>query len=224
MSFSTAQMDNNHQNDTQTMPLLHRMQLTPVTTQAAAVDNMSTLKMRMACNGSNPEAATTNMPVEIKILNTEHNNHSTVPQMPEANDESVTVTYSTAKDFAANYFANKMQIASSSQLNHEHVHEALKDHKLHVENLLVQSKDMQCEQELHAEALMDHKQHAENNNRAIQKLSTTYNSLDKNVQAHTAQIAELQSLVKGTNKAVSQHKRLIEQNMATHTKSTRAWS
>jgi hypothetical protein len=280
MSFSTAQMDGNHKNDSHALPLLHRMQLNSGFNQQSSPamhqmvnDSMSTLKMRMACTGSNFEPVTTNTPVEIKVLNTEHNNPPCSSHESPANNESVTVTYNTAKDFAANYFANRVQVANS-QLNHQHVHEALKDHKLHVENLLQQSSEMQNEQELHAEALMDHKQHTEQNNKAIKKLSTNYKSLNQNVETHGAQIAELQNMVQrtathgaqiaelksmvqrtathgeiaelknmvqhtathgaqiaelknmvhNTNQAVSQHKRLIERNMMTPARNTRAWS
>lgn len=236
MSFSTAQMDNNPKHETPTMPMLHRMQI-PSGMNQAANDNMATLKMRMACNGSNSDPMTTDMPVEIKVLNTDYNNYSASTETPEANNESVTVTYNTAKDFAANYFASKMQVANT-QLNLEHVHDALKDHKLHVENLLQQSQHVQNEQELHAEALLDHKRHAESNNKAINKLSNNYSSLStnynslsgnysslrKNVESQNVSIAELKQQMHNTTKAVSQHKRLIEQSMTPHAKCSRPWS
>ena len=246
MSFSTAQMENNRQCDSKTLPLLHRMQLTPIVPQQAiSTENMSTLKMRMACNNSNQysDNTTTHMPVEIKILNTERDTQSSEENLA-TNNEAVTVTYNNAKDFAANYFANKVQVANT-QLNHEHVHEALNNHKLHVENLVQQSNYLQNEQTLHAEALLDHKTHTENhnrqlalhaealldhkthtekNNRALDKLTKSYGSLHFNVDTHTHQITQLKNMIQNTNKAVSQHKHLIEKNLTVPNAGTRAWS
>jgi len=186
MSFSTAQMEGNSVQQSNALPFMNRISLASSDNHNHAI-NTSALKMRLASNVSQPstQAVTqslgTCLPVEIKILDTDADDYvnSSVP----TENQAVTVTYSNAKDFAANYYASKVQNAKSD-LNTAHVHEALHNHRQHVENLLVKNNAIQQEQTLHAEALMDHKQHAELTEAKVQKIAKEFKHMREQIQTH----------------------------------------
>lgn len=182
MSFSTAQMEGNPVHQSNAMPFMHRISLNASEKNNHAM-NTSALKMRLTNNVMQPSSQSlgTSLPVEIKILDTEAEDrgNSSVP----VENQPVTVTYSNAKDFAANYYASKMQ-HDKSDLNTAHVHEALHDHKQHVENLLARNNAMQQEQTLHAEALVDHKQHAELTEAKVEKIAKEFKNMRQKLQTH----------------------------------------
>lgn len=180
MSFSTAQMEGNSVPQSNTSPFMNRISLAPPDNLSHAFDT-STLKARLVSNAMQAPTQTvaTSLPVEIKILNTEDDVNSSV----HTDSQPVTVTYNNAKEFAANYYATKMQ-QGKADLNTAHVHEALNDHKKHVEMLIKQSDALHQEQTLHAEALMDHKQHAELTEAKVEKIAKEFKNMRQQLQTH----------------------------------------
>lgn len=180
MSFSTAQMEDSSVKPVQALPFMNRMSLLPSENNNHSIDT-SALKMRLACNVAQAPVQTigTSLPVEIKILDTEDH----VTASAHAEDQPVTVTYSNAKEFAANYYSRRMQ-NGNSDLNHSHVHEALCDHKLHVESLLAQANKLSEEQTLHSEALLDHKEHAELVSTKVDKIAKEFKNIRSQLQTH----------------------------------------
>ena len=204
MSFSTAQMEGNPVHQSNAMPFMHRISLDASENKNHAI-NTSALKMRLTSNvmpqssQSVEQSLGTCLPVEIKILGTEATDeeNSSVP----ANDQPVTVTYSNAKDFAANYYATKMPHVSSD-FNTAHVHEALHDHKQHVENLLAHNNAMQKEQTLHAEALLDHKEHAELSDAKVEKMAREFKNMRHKLQTHEDALSNHKSSIESVQTKV----------------------
>ena len=228
MSFSTAQMEDSSVKQVQASPFMHRMSLSPPENKNHSMDT-SALKMRLACNNAQAPVQTigTSLPVEIKILDTDDHVTSSVHAENQPENQPVTVTYSNAKEFAANYYASRMQVGNS-HLNHDHVHEALHDHKMHVESLLAKANNMSKEQTLHSEALLDHKEHAELVSSKVDKIAKEFKSIRSQLQTHEDALSNHKNSIEGVKtkleKNVTAKSNPTVTTAAKQTPSLKVWS